>query len=208
MAYKSLSLDKATPQRVRDLILRVEKSSFSDVHSMLRLPLKNVVLGAGCNYAIAQVLMAVIGGVSATLYEPNLKNQDRAKFTGVLADYYPWNQEPSGLNPGKTADAIYSMFRNPLTHDLTATLMNRVPKYFIMDGNPKTIIQAPLQGYSTKPVFDDWNQEHHAQILCQITGVPVTKLFCPPDQVWTWLKKPDGSNNRMRVKKSSRPATE
>jgi len=58
----------------RNLILGVEKSSFSDVHAMLRLPLKSVALGAGCNFAIAHVLMAVIGGVSATLYEPKLKN--------------------------------------------------------------------------------------------------------------------------------------
>ncbi|MCL5062845.1 MAG: hypothetical protein M0Z70_07790 [Nitrospiraceae bacterium] len=42
-----------------------------------------------------------------------------ARFTGVLEDYYPWYLEPSGILPKKdAAEAIYNVFRNPLTHDL------------------------------------------------------------------------------------------
>ncbi len=82
-----------------------------------------------------------------------------------------------------------------------AMLMNRVPKYVIIDSDPKTVIQTPLQGFSAKPIFDDWNQEHYAQILCQITGVPMGSLFRPPDQVLTWLRNPDGSSKTMPLKK-------
>lgn len=82
-----------------------------------------------------------------------------------------------------------------------AMLMNRVPKYVIIDSEPKRVIQTPLQGFSAKPIFDDWNQEHYAQVLCQITGVPVGRLFRPPDQVLTWLRNPDGSSRRMPFKK-------
>jgi hypothetical protein len=124
-AYKSLSLDRDTPPRVRDLIQKVENKRFSDVHTMLRLPITqmNLDLSAGCNFAIAQVLLAVIGGISATLYEPNWR--DNARFKGVLNDYYPWNQEPAGVDPEKTASAIYEVFRNPLTHDLGLDIPNK-----------------------------------------------------------------------------------
>jgi hypothetical protein len=54
MAYKSLSLDKNTPPRVSKLILSVENLRFSDVHTMLRLPLKAYNLNGGCYFAIAQ----------------------------------------------------------------------------------------------------------------------------------------------------------
>ena len=105
MAYKSLSLDKNTPPRVSKLILSVENLRFSDVHTMLRLPLKAYNLNGGCNFAIAQLLMSVIGGISATLYEPAWK--DNARFKGVLKDYYPWNQEPQG---GETPRYSYRNF--------------------------------------------------------------------------------------------------
>jgi len=78
-----------------------------------------------------------------------------------------------------------------------AMLFNRLPKYIIMDGNPKTVIQLPLGGFSRKSIFDDWNQEQYVQILCQITGYPIEQLFHPPDQVLTWLYNPDRSNKSM-----------
>ena len=83
----------------------------------------------------------------------------------------------------------------------TAMLFNRIPKYIIGDGNPTFVIQSPLGGLSGKPIFDDWNQEHYAQVLCQITGVPMDHLFHPPDQVWTWLRNPDGTSSSMPLRK-------
>jgi len=80
-----------------------------------------------------------------------------------------------------------------------AMLFNRTPKYVIVDGEPKTVMQMPLGGLSGKPLFEDWNQEHYAQILCQITGVSMENLYHPPDQVMTWLRKPDGSNRRFSL---------
>ncbi len=102
----------------------IESLSFSDVHSMLRLPIHNYRLSAGCNFAIAHVLMAVIGGVSTTLYRHTGKVGER--FTGVLVDYFPWDLEPSGsVSPKDGADAIYEVFRNPLTHDLGLDLKKK-----------------------------------------------------------------------------------
>lgn len=117
MAYQPLELDPSTPQKVLGLIKHIETLSFSDVHSMLRLPVTNYGITAGCNFAVTHVLMSVIGGVSTVLYKQSGKIGER--FVGVLEDYYPWDLEPEGILPAKdAADAIYNVFRNPLTHDL------------------------------------------------------------------------------------------
>lgn len=82
-----------------------------------------------------------------------------------------------------------------------AILFNRVPKYIIADGDPKIVIQSPLQGFSTKPVFDNWNQQHYAKILAQMSGLSMASIFQPPDQVMTWLKNSDGGPKTLPLKK-------
>jgi len=117
MPYQPLNLPSSTPTKVRALIHRIEALSFSDVHSMLRLPLHHYRLAAGCNFAIVHVLMAVIGGVSTTLYRHTGRVGER--FTGVLLNYFPWDLEPTGtVPPADAADIIYEVFRNPITHEL------------------------------------------------------------------------------------------
>jgi hypothetical protein len=124
MAYQYLNIPSTTPPNVKALVHHIESLSFSDVHSMLRLPIHNYVIHAGCNFAIAHVLMAVIGGVSTALYHSTGKVGER--FTGVLVDYFPWNLEPHGsVSPKDGADAIYEVFRNPLTHDLGLDLKKK-----------------------------------------------------------------------------------
>jgi hypothetical protein len=158
MAYKPLDLDKDTPPHVRALIRSVEKMCFSDVHTMLRLPEETGSLDSNCDFAIAHVLMAVIGGVSATLYMPGIKNQDRAKFTGVLTHYYPWDREPCHITPQATAIAIYEEFRNPLTHDLGLDIDNKrkgaklILKRlaFGKGGLPESFIETELEGYARR----------------------------------------------------------
>jgi len=117
MAYRRLDIDTSAPESVRGLIKHIEDLSFSDVHSMLRLPISNYGITAGCNFAITHVLMSIIGGVSTTLYKQEGKVGTR--FKCVLEDYYPWDLEPSGILPKKDAAcAINEVFRNPLTHNL------------------------------------------------------------------------------------------
>ena len=59
VAYKPLALDKDTPPHLRELILKIENTQFSYVRTVLRILPKNDNLTAGCNFAIAQVLMSV-----------------------------------------------------------------------------------------------------------------------------------------------------
>lgn len=78
-----------------------------------------------------------------------------------------------------------------------ATLFNRTPKYMIVEGDPIQVIQNPLGGFSTKPIFNDWESETYAHILSQFTGAPLEIIYNPPNHVMTWLRKADGSLNHM-----------
>ena len=128
MAYLALKLDSKTPPRVKALILSLENHYLSDVHTMLRLPQPDLGLVAGCNFAIAQVLAAVVSGVSVTLYGHG--GGSGAQFRGVLKNFYPWSREPKKtVEPEEGAGIIYSLFRNPLTHDLGLDLEEKRKRY-------------------------------------------------------------------------------
>ncbi len=117
MPYQPLNLDASTPPAVKRLIDRLERLSFSDAHTMLRLPIPNYRLAAGCNFAITQVLTTAIGGLSTTLYRHG--NTDGERFKGLLTQHYPWSLEPRQDVPAaEAARVIYEVIRNPLTHDL------------------------------------------------------------------------------------------
>ncbi len=84
---------------------------------MLRLPVPEIGISPGCNFAIAQVLASVVSGASVTLYSHS--GSTGTRFKGLLVDYYPWSDEPSSAgSKEESARAIYSLVRNPLTHDL------------------------------------------------------------------------------------------
>jgi len=117
MAYRPLTIDPATPPRVKLVIQSLENHYFRDVHTMLRLPEPDHQLVAGCNFAITQVLAAAVSGISVTLYSHT--GGSGARFKALLKDFYPWSLEPgNAVTPQAGADVIYSVIRNPLTHDL------------------------------------------------------------------------------------------
>lgn len=124
MAYTPLTIASATPKHVKAVVQSLENHYFSDVHSMLRLPLPDQQVSAGCNFAITQVLAAVISGISVTLHQH--PGRSGARFKRLVEDYYPWNLEPKNtVTPGAGAKVLYSLVRNPLTHDLGLDLENR-----------------------------------------------------------------------------------
>jgi hypothetical protein len=120
MAYQRLELSVATPNSVRSFIVEhIENLSFVDIHTILRLPLPEYGLSAGCNFAIAHILMAVVSGISTTLFEPEVKDQRGRLFQDVLIDFFPWDAEPEDILPREiVAKILYQEFRNPLTHSL------------------------------------------------------------------------------------------
>lgn len=124
MSYKSLKIVSTTPARVKNLVRSLENHYFSDVHVMLRLPLPDQQLNAGCNFAIAQVLAAAVSGISVTLYRQT--GGSGARFKELLKAHYPWSWEPgNAVLPDQGAKVLYSLIRNPLTHDLGLDLQNR-----------------------------------------------------------------------------------
>lgn len=117
MAFNPIALPAGTPAIVRDVIRGAVEPYLSDVHAMLLLPLDGSLPHVGCNLAIAQVLLAAIGGVSAVLY--STKGSSGQVFQEYLTHFYPWDAEPIGdktLGGAEAARILYEDYRNPLTH--------------------------------------------------------------------------------------------
>jgi len=110
-------------------------------------------------------------------------------FASYLARYH---QYP--LHPLQFLELVATVFYK-------ATLFNRVPKYLTMESvKALQVIQMPLQGFSLKPLYNDWSQETYAQLLSFHTGQPFSLIFVPPERVMTWLNRPDGEPRFMDIK--------
>lgn len=71
-------------------------------------------------------------------------------------------------------------------------LQNRVPKFLLAENQTRIdVIQPPLGGFSSKPIWDDWNQEEFAQMLATFTGSALDFIWEPPDRVRSWLETAD-----------------
>ncbi|MFD3695016.1 hypothetical protein ACFWUZ_02455 [Streptomyces sp. NPDC058646] len=58
------------------------------------------------------------------------------------------------------------------------TLFNRVPKHLLYAGeNHVDVMTLPLQGMSTKFVFDPFDVGDYAQVLAHVTGHPLEELY-------------------------------
>lgn len=125
MTYHPLTLPSRLSGPEVKLIRDQLEPHLEDVHTMLRLPVAgDPGLRAGCNFAIAQVLLAVVAGASVTLYQPSALRSRGGRgqlFREILTNHYPWNEELSisGRVVGNDAARIlYDLLRNPLAHAL------------------------------------------------------------------------------------------
>ena len=112
--YRPLRISPDTPARVRRLIEHLDML-LGDVHAMLRLPFKEEGLTHGCNFAAAIVLVEIIGGVSATLFQHSGGTGE--KYKALLEKWYPWDAE-GRTDPAAAAHLLYKFVRNPLAHEL------------------------------------------------------------------------------------------
>jgi hypothetical protein len=146
LPYLALKLDPSTPPHVLKVVRQLEDHFFRDVHCMLRLPVPNYSLVAGCNFAIAQVLTAAISGISTTLCSHT--GPTGRRFKDLLTDYYPWSREPvSPLTTSQRAEILYAIIRNPLTHDLGLDLAKKATTSAV-----KLKRLAKLNGLSEKAI--------------------------------------------------------
>jgi hypothetical protein len=89
-----------------------------------------------------------------------------------------------------------------------ASLLNRTPKYLTMESaRALEVFQQPLGGFSLRPLFDDWIQEHYAHVLSFHTGAPLELIFRPPDAVMTWLNDSSGTPQRLTFEQNPWPAS-
>jgi hypothetical protein len=96
-----------------------------DAHAMLRLPVAHDPgLQGGCNFAVAQVLLSIVSGVSVTLYDPaalSQKGVSGKKFKQVLVHHYPGirssicrGPEPVRPLPTSSTASFVTHWRTPL----------------------------------------------------------------------------------------------
>lgn len=133
---------------------------FADVRSMLRLPLpeQGIIDGAGyggCNFAVATVLCNLISGISVTVFRPSSLSNNRIGsgrvFRQLLENFYPWEQRDDG---SEGAEALYSYFRNPLTHALG---VQRGQSYQILVGkSPSPLQNSQIEEMEESPTRPSW----------------------------------------------------
>ena len=99
---------------------------FGDVRAMLRLPLPELGIEHGCNFAVTDRLCSLISGISVTIFMPSnpTRRDNKGKITWVgsgeafkhlLKNFYPW---ASGDSRTEGVKALYDLFRNPFAHAL------------------------------------------------------------------------------------------
>lgn len=83
-----------------------------------------------------------------------------------------------------------------------SSLFNRNPGYItIMPENKEEVTKVftlPLQGLSSKPVYDDWIQKEYAEFLTSFLkayNVELDDLFREPNQVMTFIEE----NKKIKV---------
>jgi hypothetical protein len=85
-----------------------------------------------------------------------------------------------------------------------ARLMNRVPKYLMIlpkkEGDKVTVAATPLQGLSSSPIYDEWNQRDYAIYLASIWsryGMKYEDIFREPDMVLSMLFNEDRTVKKL-----------
>ena len=106
MSYIPLRTD-GTPQSIRDFVRLHVDMQLHDVHTMLRLPIREEPgMEGGCNFATVSVLCSVIAGASTVFFRQG--GLAGLRFEELLTRFYPWHaQRPGGVEPQVAVRAIY-----------------------------------------------------------------------------------------------------
>ena len=133
-----------------------------DVRAMLRLPLPEAGITAGCNFAAVHVLLNVLSGLSR-LMGPSPTRSDAA-FRKFVARWYPWPLEPraSSFRQKRGTKALYDSFRTGFSHDLGLLLeagpvdsRGRIRSKFRIAGRHLGVTKQPTLPPSVLVELDD-----------------------------------------------------
>ena len=117
--YRPLIVPRTVPTRVTKLIVDHADMQFHDVHCMLCLPMPGQGIDAGCDFAAANTLLALVAGASVVLYKPERFSQrgDRgALFKELLESPHSWLVSDPDGSPSDTGERLYHVYRNTLAH--------------------------------------------------------------------------------------------
>ena len=153
--FSGVMVGKKTPTKVLNFIESHVDIHLCDVHAMLRLPLHERQIKAGCNFAISVVLLNVISGISATLYNPGRHAGSGKRFKYVATNYYPWDVEPANAIVGSNgSDCLYNRFRNPLAHDLGSRVATSIARWQLgQSGRSEDELREIETAAGTRPVL-------------------------------------------------------
>ena len=114
----SLQVGALATADVKSLLHLAVRPHLQDVRAMLRLPLPEAGITAGCNFAAVHVLLNVLSGLSRLLV-PGPANSGKA-FKAFVERFYPWRMEPPGSRYRKRrgTEVLYDSFRTGFSHDL------------------------------------------------------------------------------------------
>lgn len=120
MAYTPIPIPSNCPEEAAAIVRQAIDPRLSDVHSMLRMPLDQDGLSAGCNFAIADVLFGLIEGVAAVLH-PGFGEEGQS-FLACVELHYGIEPVPTEFDSKRIGETLWTMFRNPMQHCLGIAL--------------------------------------------------------------------------------------
>jgi hypothetical protein len=112
--YIPIELGPETAGRLARFVAERVDLYLADVHAMLRLPLREAGIEAGCNFAIAQALLSALAGL-ARLSQPQ-EYGTGAALKQVLGLYPDESTIPGATLQPQLAEHLYDAYRNVLTH--------------------------------------------------------------------------------------------
>lgn len=104
---------------LRLLLARQIDMQLADLQMLLRFPMPEHGLNAGCNLLTGATALNFISGVSVLFYEASIvdfRSQTRRgqRFLALLNEFYPFEEDDP--DPGDAGDLLYYAARNPLVH--------------------------------------------------------------------------------------------
>lgn len=82
-----------------------------------------------------------------------------------------------------------------------ANLFNRTPKFISIENKGVlSTMMSPIQGMSSKPVYDEWDMGLYAIILSHFTHQKIEDLYDGDNKVMTWANKINGKINFIDAK--------
>lgn len=128
MPYRHIDVPIGLPQPVREAARKADMY-LHDLYGMFQLPVKGLVVGGGCNFSIALVLLCVIDGVSCFIYPCGTSGGEGKRFKQLVREKLYWSTiNKKWINKDDAAKLLWAELRNPLAHSLAADEPSRARK--------------------------------------------------------------------------------